>query len=1109
MQDPFYQQILDGLSGRLDPDVFEEAAADLLRDAFPSLVPIRGGSDFGMDAAIADGNGPAYSLTCTTSPDVIGNLRTSLSSYVESGGQRRKVVIATSQELTATKRKNLHAAAEELGFQVVQVFSRAAFAHRLYRNNDWCRRLLGLTGRPTALSVVPETTRPLVGEVSVGRDADLDWLRNLSTDGLLIGQPGSGKTYLLHLLAREGWGLFAVDNDLEALANAIRSQEPLVIIIDDAHTRVDLLTRLRLLREQLSAPYKIVASSWPGDAEQVAEALQLPSDRQRVLHLLTRDQIVEVVKTVGIQRPRRLVREIVDQAAGRPGLAVTLAILCLRGDTKKVVFGEILKRSLVGTLEQLVGRRVTQILAAFSIGGDAGLSLQDVAMGLELPAADIRTEVVRLAASGVVLEVDRKLSVCPATLRFLLVRDVFFSSTFAIPLGALLSKSENLAETANVLIGARAYGGAVSDDLLFDALERADSETAWAQCASLGPTEATEVLRRHPDLVISVARQALCSAPKVVLPLLLKEAVDDNRPLHTFTEHPLRLIDDWIKTRTEFGIDPIARRKHLLRAVTVWLKEGGSTRVGLCGLCYVLRLNEERNESDPGSGNTFTFYRSLLSIDEIVAVGTLWPAVRELLELHLGDDWEKPLEILHEWTYPETLVLGGGVPDEFSSAIAPIAQRILSEMASLAKDRPGILHRLQQYAKELENPLPVEIPREFAILFPNRTSDDWREANQRHVDDVQHLASQWKDDAPECIAERIAAYDREARQANISWPSGTTMACRMLAASVSSSLGWFRALRDRSAHPDLLEPFLNRAVLNCESGWEKAIRECLGDRNQRWLGVTQALMQDSCAELVSEAMILLEDCGRIVETICLRGQVPIKNLAKLLQHPAVDISTAAAIGEWLADPQHSVRPELDADWRVAVLRADTINHWIVEVLKSDAVLAEDWLMRHLQTSDPILPSTDEYEKITTLLDQAARRRLISSIPVTYRMQGLATSLVGDDRDLYREMLSNPRLKPYHLVPLQGMSAVSWRVFAISALDAGYSPADIAQSVHGGMSSWSGPASARWQNWIDRFRLLSDADDERMRQVATVGIHHAEQNRDAALIQERNEAVFGE
>jgi hypothetical protein len=78
IRDPFYRQIIDRLKGPLDPELFEQCAADLLRAIYPTLVPMRGGADSGMDGAIADGEGEPFSLVTTTDERVLRNLTRSL-----------------------------------------------------------------------------------------------------------------------------------------------------------------------------------------------------------------------------------------------------------------------------------------------------------------------------------------------------------------------------------------------------------------------------------------------------------------------------------------------------------------------------------------------------------------------------------------------------------------------------------------------------------------------------------------------------------------------------------------------------------------------------------------------------------------------------------------------------------------------------------------------------------------------------------------------------------------------------------------------------------------------------------------------------------------------
>jgi hypothetical protein len=124
-------------------------------------------------------------------------------------------VLATSRELTQRKRRNLEKRAEEKGFVLVQVYDQAAMSVRLYRDPAWCLELLNLTGAPSALSVVPRTRRPILGENLIGRDGDLEWLRASSGDRLLIGAscfsednvallPLVGRRATAHLLGAQG-----------------------------------------------------------------------------------------------------------------------------------------------------------------------------------------------------------------------------------------------------------------------------------------------------------------------------------------------------------------------------------------------------------------------------------------------------------------------------------------------------------------------------------------------------------------------------------------------------------------------------------------------------------------------------------------------------------------------------------------------------------------------------------------------------------------------------------------------------------------------------------------------------------------------------------------
>ena len=197
--------------------------------------------------------------------------------------------------------------------------------------------MLGLTGTPSALSAVPLSRRPQVGTELRGRDEDVEWLQSTPGDRVVLGVPGSGKTYLFSSLIRSGWpALFLVSDDDTAIAIAVREQKPGIVIVDDAHVEPDRLERLRRLRHEIRGEFEIVASAWPGARADVIEALGgLPESRVHNLELLPRAQILEIFHDLDVRPRDEILRDLVSQAGNKPGLAVTIALLWRQGEWQK------------------------------------------------------------------------------------------------------------------------------------------------------------------------------------------------------------------------------------------------------------------------------------------------------------------------------------------------------------------------------------------------------------------------------------------------------------------------------------------------------------------------------------------------------------------------------------------------------------------------------------------------------------------------------------------------------------------------------------------------------------------------------------------------------
>ncbi len=346
-RDPLYRQIRRRLRELKDGNAFELCANDLLRRIFPSLSSREGGDDAGLDGVIANEDKSSIQLICTTGEDVLGNLSGSIESNLKKGGKSHACILATSQRLTNSKKRALENRAKELGRPLIQIYEQAAMAQLLYRDPRWLKELLGLASDPPPLSLFPITTRPLFDVPPLGRDDDLSKFANLTEDIVLVGQPGSGKTYLLFTAAKKHKGRFVVDENLALVADGVRSIQPHFVIVDDAHSRVDFLKRLKLLRQQIGGDFRIVASCWPGQEEAVCDALQIVKDKCHSLEELPQKQIKKVIESQKILGPDHLVAELIHQSQGKPGLAVTLCRLCWEsGSIRDVMLGTALARDV-------------------------------------------------------------------------------------------------------------------------------------------------------------------------------------------------------------------------------------------------------------------------------------------------------------------------------------------------------------------------------------------------------------------------------------------------------------------------------------------------------------------------------------------------------------------------------------------------------------------------------------------------------------------------------------------------------------------------------------------------------------------------------------------
>ena len=1115
--DPHHQAILDGLNGHLDPEVFEKCAVDLLQRDWPGIVPVRGGRDDGFDGAVADGSSQEpFPLVATTGEKLVGNFKSSLASAKRAGWKLQRTLFASSRRITPATRRKLFDAARDRGVNLVQTFDQDWFASRLYSSPQWCKRLLGITGRPRALSVFPLTRRPVLGDEVLGREQEMEWLLELRGDCLLIGEPGSGKTFLLRALALHGKAVFLVDSDREQVANDVRSLNPEAVIVDDAHVYPEAIEQLEQLRREILADFRIIATCWPGEADRVQSQLKIDHSDTLTLHRIDADTMIEIIKSVGISGPLELLRSIRTQAAGRPGLAATLAQFCLVGGVKTATSGEGLVDSIAPDLDRVLGVDSMRLLAPFALGGDAGVRQDDVAEQLNVSLLDATSALAKLGAAGFIRDRGASaVSVEPPPMRWVLVRRFFFGGSGSLPVDRFISIVRSRTDSLETLIGARAWGAHVPN--LERLLEEAKSERLWAMYASVGPETARYALVHHPEFTADLVGPALAHIPNKAVPVLLSKVADEHRTGVT-SDSMLDPLEQWIKAGNSRGWGEILdRRQTLLRCTEEWWRQNGNTSVSIAAMCVALEPDFDFATFDPGTGTSMTFTKATLGAGVIEPLATLWPSVMTVLSDTTGIPWANLLNLLGAWCHAR---LGNDV--ETRSAATRFLSSMLNDVALVSREYPGVQHRIAELAKGAQLVVNTSLDPEFEYLYPPDPYDaeDLEQAHKRLAENAQEMATRWSNRATAETAKFLNSLETEASRAGINWPRLTPEFCRALAADhpdPAAALAIF--LRERLP-ADLVEPFLRETAETDATVWP-IVSNCFDDDLYVAMAVHIAICHEHAPpKIVASALAKIGETPRLIEHCCARGEVSQTALTEMLRSSDISIAVSTAIGQWMAVRHARTDIPLDDAWRRALLcsaeirLSSTDSHWAGQILVSDGNLAVEWLIRFLDSDQSSFGyhAGEAATKVIANLSSSRRIAVLHAIRPKKRIVGtpkIICALIGNDVEIYRHLLQSDKLEYFHLSPLIGEATDNWKHLAIQALDHGYSLDDVVgTNLFGGERSFSGEYSDMWAELRSHYEELADDDSPRIAAIGKLGVLKTKTLEQKAREEEREEAVYG-
>jgi hypothetical protein len=1126
MKDELYKKILEKLNESIDGELFEACTVDLLQNVYKSLSPFEGGGDGGRDGMSLDIQGREVLFVATTNSSVITNLSKNLAEYSRQGFKGREVIVATSRRLSPKKHDNLVKKAEECGLSLIKVHSQDDMALRLYRNPTWLKKLLGLSSNSQALSIDPATGRKFFGIDITGRESELSLLSTAEGDLLVAGQPGSGKSFLLQKYAIENGGLFVVSKNADQIASEVREKNPSCLIIDDADSKVDDLLMLQQIRIDTGAEFKIIATCWPSHSSSLLHKMSISNKSLIHVELLSRDTIVEVIKNCGVASPDILIKQMVDQSEGKPGMATTLANLVLLGNANEVYIGDALGEHLVALFAE-DDEEILDILSVISVAGESGASVQTLSKILDKPEVSISRLVAGLSYGGIVSEnEDGKLCVRPSPLRYYLAKKTFLSGAKAADPFAIMNYFDSKNDTLEVLLNATLRGGSIDLEALYEYVKQSGNKNLFSLFAATNKKNAIRVIKKHPNKALAAPMQYLQDTPEEFIPKFLDKAINDNRELHSNPNHPLRVLSDWVKQsnpRTELNI---SNRKALLRALKSWKNLQKYPSIATQVIKIAFSPAYEKHSNDPGSGRTLSWTNGIISSRDIDALEEMWTSdIEEIICQIPIRAWSHLVELLHSVAYESSTGMYT-LNDMQETALGKLTQKLAESMNNHSTEYDSVQTEIQAVAEAKK--LKIEQKNgnsNYQVLYPTeRTLSKFREEEKKFIEAAKSLARKHIGSDPDDTIKMVVDMHNQADAVNKNYPDLTDVFCREIALNNNINLlAWADASIKLGDRVEVSGVFIEQVVRRLpKSDCDKIVNLAFYDLKHRGT-VSKLIMQGEITDedLVAQLVDNLDDFARQAEIIALRGEMS-EEIAKKFMTSKSNIGsmwTASGYAYAKKSSNSQISEIMYPLWRDALINYKltgnwNIDHYLVQALEFDSSLYVKWFaaqlpLKHKSTKEQYFDGFSKTAKdLIDKLSYSEKKTIISSLTENDRSRSIANKLVGNDVVLYRELLKNTKTKDYNLVPLINQSGTVWVDFVEAALNGGVEQAEVESYCKNAAGSWSGPASQYYKSESKRFNHAIVSENEIIVAIAKSCKSFYENLSKERLVREKKEDILG-
>jgi len=685
-----------------------------------------------------------------------------------------------------------------------------------------------------------------------------------------------------------------------------------------------------------------------------------------------------------------------------------------------------------------------------------------------------------------------------------MIRKAFFS-TVAADYTRLLGVVPDLGETAKELVLASRAGAAVPD--LLELVIKSASMEAARYYAGSGARQARELLEAAPALTIHVAREALHTAPETVIPMLLKLGVDDKRELHSTPDHPIRMIKDWGNGGVPGRGEAIARKSIVIKCSLKWAAGGGDFRTACRACAEVLRTVFEGSETDPGAGMTLHLVRGMLTDQEIAELSVLWGEIRAALEVAGEVPWPALLSACWDLIHPHVF---GQHPAEPYEKSRRLGESVIKDVGDLASAHPGVLDRLNTLRSQLGHNELYAVPEDYSALFGEHKHSEWIREEQKRVKLIKELAEKWGQCDPAAFASRLGWLQSEARIAGGVGYDRSSVLCENIAERVDDPAHWVVVLVEVGVPPVCLLPFLDRAIQSKPGDWDAIAVPILNNPALEPAAVDVALRAPHVTDRMWSVLSpKLARYRQLVDVLCMRRQVPVATLRRLLRHDSSEVAHAAAVGMWNGKTRGAIPDELKPEWENAVVRINDEEYWLEEILASSSSMAIRWLEARLENKDwSALSNEKNVGAAAAGLSDDQRLDMLRKLPTPSYLEEATTALIGEPDNVYRQVLRDQKLSDHWEDPLRRGADNTWRRYAGIALEEGRTPREVAAVSMLRSDSWSGPHSEHLQGQINEFAVWLEDPNQGVREVARVSIEWLTASRKRALAEEHREAIEG-